>query len=413
MMNMKLWRDIEERKLLSSMVMILVSILTYTILVICTPIVYGEIMDERIYVTAGKLYIADPRNVLKVNWEHPPLAKYIIGLLWIVFNGSTRLINYMIGIITILIFTRLLNLIDWRSRFTMYLVLFLLSADMVFAHVTQYSLLDTYMMPFMLASFYFFLKFLNRNSMKYLLFSSLLVGLAIACKFTAIYLLLTVLIYIVFMYRKGLKFVSTAYLVLIVTTLSTFTIPYLPLLVTGVSVNEVIMNIFNAVSYHQHLHFYGTYVSLQSLLTFFFKVGIWEVYSCTMFMYPNVTLVSSSEWTYTGVYLHIYYGLGALSWYMFLPSLIFMVYIILKRAKSIGTRESFIVFSAIIWAISLLHGDIEWYYYDVLPVYYMLLGLVLRNIKDRWKILLIVMSIIYDILILSIRSWYITLPILS
>ncbi len=104
------------------------------------------ISDWDLYAYAGLLYIhgVDPSSI---NFEHPPLAKYIIGLSSL-FLGNPNMFQILAGIAFLLSFFVLANLFLKNITISLLLVL-LLSIEGLFKQQIQFSLLDIWQTLFL------------------------------------------------------------------------------------------------------------------------------------------------------------------------------------------------------------------------------------------------------------------------
>ncbi|AFA40396.1 hypothetical protein Pogu_2369 [Pyrobaculum oguniense TE7] len=124
--------------------------------------------DEQIYVKAGQEQIRGVPPALTSNPEHPPLAKYLIGL-W----PQSPLAA---GAATLL-------LAGWMARLlgrSFWLVAFSLASDIVFARTARFAVLDVFVALFSTAAAVSYL--LGRRWL-----SGVFWGAAFASKFTALF----------------------------------------------------------------------------------------------------------------------------------------------------------------------------------------------------------------------------------
>lgn len=184
----------------------------------------GGIGDDGLYAFAGDYYFRGG-DITKVNFENPPLGKYLIGLSIRIFNNENMI--YLFYLFIILIFVYKLIILISKNKKMAFLTVFLLLVDKTFRlqylpqDATQLSitLLDLPLLMFVLLGIYFMLL---KTRGGYLL-SSLFLGLAVSTKFfPAIILFVTLFIYWVYVsHRQSLRiYLSSLILIPIVYLLS-------------------------------------------------------------------------------------------------------------------------------------------------------------------------------------------------
>lgn len=105
----------------------------------------GGIGDDGLYAFAGYYYLFQKGDISSVNFEHPPLGKYLIGLS-ILFFGNENIIN-IIYFFFLLLLTYKLSQILLSDRILSVLSVGILSLDSLFLDNLVRSLLD---LPFTL-----------------------------------------------------------------------------------------------------------------------------------------------------------------------------------------------------------------------------------------------------------------------
>ena len=406
-------------KTLASLAFLMFLILVLTCESILVGSVYSRISDEEYYIRAGTEYIKNPSNVLTLNWEHPPLAKYIIGLTVLTLGDFSRLLPYAAGVLILVILSRIINLLE-LSRLTSQALLALFALDLVHAHVIRYMLLDVFMLLFTCISIYYYLRFLKIRYSIYLLLSAVFMGLAISCKWVALYILIPMLIFLIFSTRTGGgRNLRTSYMLtlgFLFMTAIVYVASYLPALARGVTLAELLDLQLRMLNYHVSFHPYTSFVSLNSLLMFFFKASLWEVFSGgTFYVYTNGTIIQVTGFEYEGWKLYFYFGYGNIGWWLFLPSLAYLLYKLISmyiHRGRVDAVHAFFALSAVFLTIFLLHGDMEWYYFDVMPVFYIVLGFMLRDVRRGWLLyLLLGASALFSLLVLITGRYFIVLDL--
>jgi len=138
------------------------------------------ITDSDLYAYAGWNYV-NGVSPDKINFEHPPLAKYLIGLSAVVF-GSPNAVGMALGAFSLLILYELSKKLLGRLLFSLVPV-YMLSLERIFIVFSSTSMLDVYLVFFLLLSI-----LLYSHKLKYVgvLGGSIALGLACACKLTAL-----------------------------------------------------------------------------------------------------------------------------------------------------------------------------------------------------------------------------------
>jgi predicted membrane-bound dolichyl-phosphate-mannose-protein mannosyltransferase len=145
-----------------------------------TPVIvaYG---DAGYYISAGTAYVhgALPDSA---NPEHPPLAKYIIGLFNVYLGPpyySSLLFGFLGVVVAFLISRKLTANGGWTAA-----TVWLLSFDFVNISTSIYPVLDGFMVFFALLAIYFFM--IAKKNCHYCL-AGISLGAAVACKWTALF----------------------------------------------------------------------------------------------------------------------------------------------------------------------------------------------------------------------------------
>ncbi len=153
--------------------------------------------DDGLYSFAGYYYFFQQGDVSSVNFEHPPLGKYLIGLSILLF-GNENIIN-IIYFLFLLLLTYKLSQILLSDRILSALSAGILSLDPLFLDNLLRSLLDLPFTLFFVGGIYFFLLGLKKSRFLYLSF--IFWGAAFSTRFFPamvliyLYMLLVILIY--------------------------------------------------------------------------------------------------------------------------------------------------------------------------------------------------------------------------
>lgn len=162
----------------------------------------GGIGDDGLYAFAGYYYLFQGKDVTTVNFEHPPIGKYLIGVSIFLFKNE-NVINIIYFVILFFLSYKIGNFILKNKLLSLFGV-FILSIDPLFNDHLLRSLLDLPFTVFFISAVYFFL--LSFTNSKYFYLSFLFWGGAFSTKFfpflAGLYLYLLVIIF--FYERKKL-----------------------------------------------------------------------------------------------------------------------------------------------------------------------------------------------------------------
>jgi len=174
----------------------------FTILNSTIPLVvagsYGDAYAY--YVPAGVAYVTGSLPD-SINPEHPPLAKYIIGV-FAVYLHEPRAASLLFGLLTaavVFLLVRKLSATSWAPIAAVWL----LSFDPINIGLSIYPMLDIFMILFAVLSI---LLMLTNRPTRYA-WAGVAVGLALACKWSAIFFAVPEIIYLIVLrrYVNGLE----------------------------------------------------------------------------------------------------------------------------------------------------------------------------------------------------------------
>ena len=146
--------------------------------------------DDKLYALAGWLYVHG-HSPDEINFEHPPLAKYLIGLSEIAF-GNHALSSLIFGVLTLVVVFLLSRALIKRPLLALMPVL-ALSLDKLFVGFSSSSMLDVYLTFFSSLSMLLFVKGLKNKRLMPLFYAT--AGLAAACKWIGVFVPLSALVY--------------------------------------------------------------------------------------------------------------------------------------------------------------------------------------------------------------------------
>jgi len=178
------------------------------------------ISDSDIYAIAGWKYVngATPYDF---NIEHPPLAKYLIGLSELVF-GNQNTMSVIFGVLSLLIVYGLAKKVMLDPIFSLVPV-YMLSLERLYLELSSTSMLDIYLIFFLLLSVHLFT---TRKSNFRTLLASATLGLAMACKVIAALAFLPFIAVLV-MDRKKLRSVFVYVLIALFAYCATYALFFL------------------------------------------------------------------------------------------------------------------------------------------------------------------------------------------
>jgi len=180
----------------------------------------GGIGDDCLYAFAGYYYFFQGGDVSAVNFEHPPLGKYLIGLSIFLFNNENMInIIYFLLLLVLVYKTARLYLGKYQSL----LPLTILMTDPLFLDHTIRSQLDLPFSLFFLAGVYFYILHFTNRKMIYL--SQLFWSFAFATRFFPFLAVLEAFMLILVLYknkRNVFSFISSLGLIPLVYLLSHF-----------------------------------------------------------------------------------------------------------------------------------------------------------------------------------------------
>jgi predicted membrane-bound dolichyl-phosphate-mannose-protein mannosyltransferase len=172
----------------------------------------GGIGDDGLYAFAGYYYFFQGGDVSSVNFEHPPLGKYLIGLSLFLFHNE--------NVINILYFIALLGLsysfglVILRNKLLSLLgVIFVAIDPLLLDHVLR-SQLDLPFSVFFLAAAYFFI--LSQKKAGYIYISNFFWGLAFSTRFFPLYVVIwTITLIYLWLNKKSLikKYITSSLLI--------------------------------------------------------------------------------------------------------------------------------------------------------------------------------------------------------
>ncbi|MEK7165508.1 MAG: glycosyltransferase family 39 protein [Patescibacteria group bacterium] len=156
------------------------------------------ISDDDLYSYAGYYYITGG-EVSRVNFENPPLGKYLIGISILLFNNQRVIYIFYTLLFLLLIYK--MGLLIFKNPVIASMGVFWAVIDPYFTRQMFYPMLDLPMAIFFIIGLYKFI--IGRQSKNYLI-SSLFFGLSMATKFfPALVLILLFLMFYQWVFRRN------------------------------------------------------------------------------------------------------------------------------------------------------------------------------------------------------------------
>lgn len=157
--------------------------------------------DDGLYAFAGYYYLFQKGDVTTVNFEHPPLGKYLIGISILLFKNENVINIFYFVIILVLIYY--LGKIILKNEILSLIPVFVFSTNSFFLDNLIRSLLDLPYTLFFILGVYFFLQGLKKSSNFY--FSSLFWAAAFSTRFfPSLVIIYAVFLIILFIYKRKL-----------------------------------------------------------------------------------------------------------------------------------------------------------------------------------------------------------------
>ncbi len=159
----------------------------------------GGIGDDGLYSFAGYYYVFQRGDVSAVDFTHPPLGKYLIGLSILLFQNE-NIINIIYFSILLLTTYKIGKMILKNSLLSL-IAIAILSFDPLFLDHLLRSLLDLPFTLFFMLAVYFFLLGLNKS--KYYYLSMLFWGMSFSTRFfPSLVIIYAYLFLTIFFYKR-------------------------------------------------------------------------------------------------------------------------------------------------------------------------------------------------------------------
>lgn len=155
--------------------------------------------DDGLYAFAGYYYLMQGGDPSQVNFEHPPLGKYLVGISILLFNNENA-INIIYLIFILIVTYKIGEVVLKNNMLSLIPPLFIVWEFHFQDHVVR-SFIDLPFVLFFLLGVFFFIKGLNKEKMLYV--SSLFWGCAFSTKFFPAIIFYAVLFFIIiYIYKR-------------------------------------------------------------------------------------------------------------------------------------------------------------------------------------------------------------------
>lgn len=338
--------------------------------------------DEDVYIECGVSYLGGAPPI-ECNFEHPPLAKYLIGLLYQIdpWRLSLRAL-YAGSALVIYVICKRLGL--GRVAFICS-TLFLL--DTIVFNTYRFYLLDPFSVFFVLLSVYFSLH--DR-----LIYSAIVMGLALASKLSAIPVFIGLVVFYLLKRRYRHLLVYTI-LVIVVYAMS-----YSADLSTGV--DGIVRHHVMMYEYMSWRHGFSLPIALNGLTRLIARLEQWfyagDIYIQLSISESSVVVFEETFREKSGKVLIVSIGAGSPVWYLFLPVLLFNTYRVFIH--SVKDELKLMVLLAWLSLINVFAGTLDWYYVNTLPFLYINLCTFLHSLGNRRRVYVLIVTVVLMVQVL-------------
>jgi predicted membrane-bound dolichyl-phosphate-mannose-protein mannosyltransferase len=143
------------------------------------PLSMGGIGDDGLYAFAEYYYLFQGGDVSSVNFEHPPLGKYLIGLSIFLFQNENLINLFYFAVLLLVTYKLCLKIL--KNQLVSLIAVFILSIDPLFLDNLIRSQLDLPLTLFFTLGVYYYLK--GSGNRKNYYFSNLFMGMAFSTRF--------------------------------------------------------------------------------------------------------------------------------------------------------------------------------------------------------------------------------------
>ncbi|GIW62794.1 MAG: hypothetical protein KatS3mg090_0620 [Patescibacteria group bacterium] len=329
------------------------------------------ISDGQLYAYAGYKYLTGTNPIL-LNAEHMTLGKYFIGVSILLFKNEN--ISGLISVVlTAILFYLILKQVT-NSFLLSSIGFFLFTNDSTIKmFLKEPTLLDIYQLLFLLLTFYFYIKWVNKQQIMFNILTGLSLGFLATVKFYLIVVIVAITL-LIHMLLSKLKLSKIIFFILISSLSFTlaFLLTYIPSFTQGTTITEFIKAqkwIFNFWRYN-HLNYIEAKGNVLPLLLF----NKWKIW------WDNKGYINFEYW-------NLIYPFSIIS--MILLTIIYLNKAIKLKRKVFNKQTRFMfLFLIWIWLYMLYLIKIPIYpRYLILyfPFVYMVLLIYMKNIIGKEK----------------------------
>jgi dolichyl-phosphate-mannose--protein O-mannosyl transferase len=339
----------------------------------------GIMSDADLYAYVGWLYVRGrPEYFLNTTGSqrypppmytsHPPLAMYLIGLSIIVFNNQ-NIMSLVFASLT-LITTYIISRRVLGETFFTLIPPFILCLDKMFRHFSTISMLDIYLTFFVAFSVILYIYALKRPAF-FPLFS-LALGLAIASKWSAAFLIPACIVYLIVRRDwKGLKLLLLSLPLAVLSYILVFTVFF----VNGYTFQEFInlnLDSFKGQSERRYQVGKAPFWILLNLLTGISGPGTSQV----IYISKTGEIIGYGPVVWG---LHMLEYFNPFTWPITFSASILAIYYAWRNREYIALFPTFWFFSFLTFMVNM--GSLfEWYLLPILPAGYIAIAYVIKNI---------------------------------
>lgn len=310
----------------------------------------GGYSDEAYYIASGSQYVRCLPPIYS-NPEHPPLAKYIIGLSSL---ADPRIAPAIAGFVSVLVAS--LTVLKIRGDMLVaVLTSLVLASEVAFVKTFGYALLDSVAVVFASAATYLSLRGGGR------VLSGALWGAALASKLSTAYPFAGVIVLRLSErgFRDVLVEVSSAAAVYAASFVGDLACP-------GGGLGVFLQHLLLVPSYMLSTHSLTIYKAVHGLLIALLKVDMWRSANpVTITLTPGTNASIQLPASPSGIEVEVYPWLSG----FLLPTSVALITYAALRFRSLSREGRAVALLTAISYINVLHGPIFWYL--TLPTYYL------------------------------------------
>jgi hypothetical protein len=327
----------------------------------------GSFSDNKLYAHVGWLYIHGLSPDI-INFEHPPLAKYLIGLSELVFMNEV-ILTVIFSVLTLLLVYFITRKITVAFPFVLFPTL-ILSLDIMYIRFSSTSMLDIYATFFVTLSIFLLISDDNKWAPPLLYVA---IGLALSCKWITVFLLvLPPLYYVLKKEYRRLTYYPLYMIIAVLTYIATYAVFFL----VGNNIHDFIGLQFRMLEFHQELRLLsGAPPPLWILLNFLLGIEGPSQIQTLYINTQNMTVTFSQP--QTGLSLINSYN--PLTWPISFSATIMCIFYSIKRDR----RVTIIPLTFLLLITLIARGKpFIWYLLPGLPFAFISLAYVINRFYD-------------------------------